>query len=152
MKVAIGADHAGFDEKEKLKDLLDELKIEFEDFGTYSLDSVDYPDFAKKVGEAVARRDFDEGILFCGSGIGISIAANKVHGVRCALVWNEETATLAREHNNANVIAIGSRTTPHGTIPNIVKAWFNAKFAGGRHQNRIDKIGEMENCQQENVS
>ena len=152
MKVAIGADHAGFDEKEKLKPLLDELKIDFEDFGTYSLDSVDYPDFAKKVGEAVARRDFDEGILFCGSGIGISIAANKVRGIRCALVWNEETATLAREHNNANVIAIGSRTTPHGTIPNIVKAWFNAKFAGGRHQNRIDKISEMENCQRENVS
>lgn len=146
MKVAIGADHAGFDEKEKLKPLLDELGIEFEDFGTYSLDSVDYPDFAKKVGEAVAKGEFDEGILFCGSGIGISIAANKVKGVRCALVWNEETATLAREHNNANVMAIGARTTPRGTIPNIIKAWFNAKFLGGRHQNRIDKISEIENC------
>jgi ribose 5-phosphate isomerase B len=146
MKAAIGSDHAGFDEKEKLKPLLDELGIEFEDFGTYSLDSVDYPDFAKKVGEAVAKGDFDEGILFCGSGIGISIAANKVRGVRCALVWNEETATLAREHNNANVIAIGARTTQNGTIPAIIKAWFNAKFAGGRHQNRIDKISEIEDC------
>jgi ribose 5-phosphate isomerase B len=146
MKIAIGADHAGFDEKEKLKSLLNELSIEFEDFGTYSLDSVDYPDFAKKVGEAVAKGDFEQGILLCGSGIGVSIAANKVHGVRCALVWDEETAKLAREHNNANVIAIGARTTPHGTIPNIIKAWFNAKFAGGRHQNRIDKISEIENC------
>jgi ribose 5-phosphate isomerase B len=144
MKVAIGADHAGFVEKEKLKPLLNELSIEFEDFGTYSLDSVDYPDFAKKVGEAVAIGDFDEGILFCGSGIGISIAANKVKGVRCALVWNEETAALAREHNNANVIAIGAKTTPNGTIPNIIKAWFKAKFEGGRHQNRIDKISEIE--------
>ena len=146
MKAAIGADHAGFDEKEKLKPLLDELGIEFEDFGTYSLDSVDYPDFARKVGEAVAKGDFDQGILFCGSGIGISIAANKVKGVRCALVWNEETATLAREHNNANVIAVGARTSPNGTIPAIIKAWFSAKFLGGRHQNRIDKISEIENC------
>ncbi len=146
MKVAIGSDHAGFDEKEKLKPLLDELGIEFEDFGTYSLDSVDYPDFAEKVGEAVAKGDFDQGILLCGSGIGISIAANKVLGVRCALVWNEETATLAREHNNANVIAIGARTTPNSTIPAIIKAWFNAKFLGGRHQNRIDKISGIENC------
>jgi ribose 5-phosphate isomerase B len=144
MKVAIGADHAGFDEKEKTKLLLDELGIEFEDFGTYSLDSVDYPEFARKVGEAVADGKFDDGILFCGSGIGISIAANKVRGIRCALVWNEETATLARQHNNANIIAIGAKTTPPGTIPNIIKAWFNAEFAGGRHQTRITKISEME--------
>lgn len=142
MKVAIGADHAGFEEKENIKKTLDELGIEYVDLGTNSLDSVDYPNFGKAVGEAVAKGEAEQGIVVCGSGIGISIAANKVHGVRAALVWNEETAQLARQHNDANVLAIGARTTPAGTIPNIVKAWFNAKFEGGRHQRRVDLIEE----------
>jgi ribose 5-phosphate isomerase B len=144
MKVAIAADHAGFEEKENIKATLDDLGIEFIDLGTHSLDSVDYPDFGRAVGEAVAEGKVDSGILFCGSGIGISIAANKVKGIRAALAWNEETAKLARQHNNANILAIGSRTTPKGTIPAIVKAWFDAKFEGGRHQGRIDKIEGIE--------
>ncbi len=144
-KVAIGADHAGFEEKEKLKKQLDKLGIDYEDFGTYSEESVDYPDFAEKVGEAVARGEVEQGILLCGSGIGISIAANKIDGVRSALAWNAETARLARQHNNANVLSIGARTTPHGEIPKIVEAWFKAEFEGGRHSRRVDKITKLEN-------
>ena len=146
MKIAIGSDHAGYEEKENIKQTLDELGIEYIDLGTNSLDSVDYPDFGKAVGEAVAQGEAEQGIVVCGSGIGVSIAANKVKGIRAALAWNEETATLARQHNDANVLAIGARTTPPGTIPNIVKAWFNAKFEGGRHQRRVDEISEMEKC------
>lgn len=144
MKVAIGADHAGYEEKENIKKTLDELGVEYVDLGTNSTESVDYPDFGKAVGEAVAKGEAEQGIVVCGSGIGISIAANKVKGIRAALAWNEETAQLARQHNDANVLAIGARTTPQGTIPNIVKAWFNAKFEGGRHQRRVDEISEIE--------
>ena len=144
MKVAIGSDHAGFEEKENIKKTLNEIGVEFIDLGTHSLDSVDYPDYGKAVGEAVSRGEAEQGIVVCGSGIGISIAANKVKGIRAALAWNPETASLARQHNDANVLAIGARTTPKGTIPDIVKAWFAAKFEGGRHQRRIDEISEME--------
>lgn len=145
MKVAIASDHAGFEAKEELKPLLSELGVEVEDMGTISGDSVDYPDYAKKVGEAVAHKEVDQGLLICGSGIGMVIAANKVHGVRAALAWSVETARLAREHNDANVLAIGSRTTSKEEIPKIVRAWFDAKFAGGRHETRIEKIRELEN-------
>lgn len=145
MKVAIGADHAGFEEKEKLKKTLDELGVEYEDLGTNSLDSVDYPDFGARVGRAVASGEADEGIVVCGSGIGINIAANKIHGVRAAQAWNEETARLAREHNDANVLSIGARVIPEEEIPKIVKAWFGAKFEGGRHAKRVEKITELEN-------
>ena len=144
MKVAIGADHAGYEEKENIKKTLDELGVEYVDLGTNSTESVDYPDFGKAVGEAVAKGEAEQGIVVCGSGIGISIAANKVKGIRAALAWNEETAQLARQHNDANVLAIGARTTPKDTIPNIVKAWFNAKFEGGRHAKRVEKISELE--------
>ena len=144
MKVALGADHAGYEEKERLKPVLNELGIEFEDFGAVSTDSVDYPDFAAKVARKVADGEFDQGLLVCGSGTGMAIAANKVHGVRAAVAWNEETARLAREHNDANVLSIGARTTPESEIPKIVRAWFETKFAGGRHQRRIEKISELE--------
>jgi len=144
MKIAIGADHAGFEEKEKLKKTLDEIGIEYEDLGTCSLDSVDYPDFGAKVGRAVASGDFEQGIIVCGSGIGIAIAANKIHGVRAAQAWNAETARLARQHNDANVLSIGARVIPEGEIPKIVKAWFGAKFEGGRHKGRVEKITELE--------
>ena len=144
MKIALGADHAGFEEKEKLKKTLDELGVEYEDLGTNSLDSVDYPDYAAKVGRAVASGEVDEGIVVCGSGIGIAIAANKIHGVRAAQAWNEETARLAREHNDANVLSIGARVIPEEEIPKIVKAWFDAKFEGGRHVGRVEKIMELE--------
>jgi ribose 5-phosphate isomerase B len=144
MKVALGADHAGYEEKERLKPVLKELGIEFEDFGAVSTDSVDYPDFAAKVARKVADGEFDQGLLVCGSGTGMAIAANKVHGVRAAVAWNEETARLAREHNDANVLAVGARTTPENEIPKIVRAWFETKFAGGRHQRRVEKISELE--------
>ena len=144
MKVALGADHAGYEEKERLKPVLKELGIEFEDFGAVSTDSVDYPDFAAKVARKVADGEFDQGLLVCGSGTGMAIAANKVHGVRAAVAWNEETARLAREHNDANVLSLGARTTPESEIPKIVRAWFETKFAGGRHQRRVEKISELE--------
>lgn len=144
MKVAIGADHAGFEAKEKIKKILEEIGVDYEDLGTGSLDSVDYPDFGASVGRAVAGGRADEGIVVCGSGIGIAIAANKIRGVRAAQVWNAETARLAREHNDANVLSIGARVTPEEDIPKIVRAWFDARFEGGRHQKRIDKISLLE--------
>ena len=144
MKIAIGADHAGFEEKEKLKKTLDALGVEYEDLGTNSTESVDYPDFGARVGRAVASGEFEQGIIVCGSGIGIAMAANKIDGVRAAQAWNEETARLAREHNDANVLSIGARVIAEEEIPKIVKAWFNAKFEGGRHAKRIEKITELE--------
>ena len=143
-KIALAADHAGFEEKENIKKTLDELGVEYDDMGTDSADSVDYPDYARKVGEAVSRGEYDQGLLVCGSGTGMAIAANKVRGVRAAVAWNEETASLARRHNNANVLAVGARTTPEGDIPNILKAWFSSDFEGGRHGNRVDKISAIE--------
>ena len=144
MKIAIGADHAGFEAKEKIKKTLDEIGVEYEDLGTNSLESVDYPDYGAKVGKAVASGEVEEGIVVCGSGIGIAIAANKVRGVRAAQAWNEETARLARQHNDANVLSIGARVIPEEEIPRIVRAWFGAKFEGGRHAKRVEKIGEIE--------
>ncbi len=144
MKIAIAADHAGFEEKEKLKPFLDELGVEYNDLGTNSCDSVDYPDYAKKVGEAVAKGEAEEGILFCGSGTGMAISANKIHGIRAAVAWNPDIARLAREHNNANVLALPARFTSDDEAKNIVKAWFEAKFEGGRHERRVEKISELE--------
>ena len=143
-KIALGADHAGFEEKEKLKKTLDELGVEYEDVGTFSTDSVDYPDFAQKVGEKVESGEAEQGILVCGSGIGVAIAANKMHGIRAAQAWNEETARLARQHNNANVLTIGARVIAEEEIPKIVKAWFSADFEGGRHEKRVEKIMDLE--------
>ncbi|MDQ3685555.1 MAG: RpiB/LacA/LacB family sugar-phosphate isomerase, partial [Acidobacteriota bacterium] len=111
MKIALASDHAGYAEKERLKPLLEELGIEFEDLGSVSEESVDYPDYARKVAERVAHGEAEQGLLVCGSGTGMAIAANKVPGVRAAVAWTEETARLARQHNDANVLAIGARTT-----------------------------------------
>ena len=144
MKIAIASDHAGFSAKEELKPLLTQLGIEFIDLGTTSEDSVDYPDYAKKVGEQVARGDVEQGVLVCGSGTGMAITANKVPGVRAAVAWSEEIAKLARQHNDANVLAIGSRTTPKHEIPKIVSMWFNTAFEGGHHANRVEKITALE--------
>ena len=144
MKIAIASDHAGFEEKERLKPLLTELGIQFEDLGTDSEASVDYPDYARKVGDEVRSGHVEQGLLVCGSGTGMAIAANKVPGVRAAVAWNEETARLAREHNDANVLALGARTTPNDQIPGIVRAWFNARFDAGRHERRVEKITEIE--------
>lgn len=144
MKIALASDHAGFQEKEKLKPLLSSLGVEFEDLGTASEDSVDYPDYARTVAERVRKGEAEQGLLVCGSGTGMAMVANKVPGVRAAVAWSEETARLARQHNDANVLAIGARTTPEAEIPKIVKAWFESKFDGGRHAGRVAKIAEIE--------
>lgn len=140
MKIALASDHAGFSEKEKLKGLLSELGLDVADLGTGSEESVDYPDYARKVAEEVAVGRADQGVLVCGSGTGMAMTANKVPGVRAAVAWSEETARLARQHNDANVLAIGARTTPAEDIPKIVRAWFSSEFEGGRHADRVRKI------------
>jgi ribose 5-phosphate isomerase B len=144
MKVALASDHAGYAEKENLKPLLKDLGVEFEDLGTVSEESVDYPDYAARVAREVSRGEADQGLLVCGSGTGMAIAANKIPGVRAAVAWNEESARLARQHNDANVLPIGARTTPAEEIPKIVKAWFATSFDGGRHAKRVEKIRELE--------
>jgi ribose 5-phosphate isomerase B len=144
MKIALASDHAGFEEKERLKPLLKELGIEFEDLGSVSEESVDYPDYARKVADEVSHGRVDQGLLVCGSGTGMAIAANKVPGVRAAVAWSAETAQLARQHNDANVLAVGSRTKALDDIPTIVRAWFAAEFDAGRHTRRVEKIKEIE--------
>src|ERR1043166_8008798 len=144
MKIALASDHAGYAEKERLKTVLADLGVEFADLGPASEASVDYPDYARKVAEQVADGRVEQGLLVCGSGTGMAITANKVHGVRAAVAWSEETARLAREHNDANVLAIGARTTPVDDIPKIVRPWFSTDFAGGRHAAREAKISEVE--------
>jgi ribose 5-phosphate isomerase B len=144
MKIALASDHAGYSEKEKLKSLLQELGIDFADLGTVSEQSVDYPDYAAKVAEQVAHGDVDQGLLVCASGTGMAMTANKVPGVRAAVAWSEQTARLARQHNDANVLAIGAHTTPPQDIPKIVRAWFDSQFEGGRHNQRVAKIIALE--------
>lgn len=139
-KIALGSDHAGFKTKEMIKTVLDQMSIPYEDMGTNSTESCDYPDYAHAVGNAVANNQDQLGILACGSGIGVCIAANKVKGVRAALVFNEEMAKLSKQHNNANVLCVGERTTDAKAIPGIVKAWLATEFEGGRHQKRVEKI------------
>ena len=147
MKIALASDHAGYAEKERLKPLLSELGVEYEDLGAVSEESVDYPDYALRVAESVARGSVEQGLLVCGSGTGMAIAANKVQGVRAAVAWSEETARLARRHNDANVLAIGARTTPEDDIPRIIRAWFETNFDGGRHAARVEKIKQIEQSQ-----
>ena len=144
MRIALASDHAGYAEKERLKTVLTELGLDFDDLGTGSEESVDYPDYARKVAEQVADGKVEQGLLVCGSGTGMAITANKVPGVRAAVAWSEEIARLARQHNNANVLAIGARTTPPDDIPNIVRTWFSTEFEGGRHAARVDKISAVE--------
>ncbi len=143
-KVLIASDHAGLNGKEAIKKTLEEMGVKYEDLGTNSPDSVDYPDYAERVAKGVASGEADRGILVCGSGIGMEIAANKVPGVRAALAWNEETARLARQHNDANIVAVGERTTPEEIIDKIVRAFLTTDFEGGRHERRIEKIAKLE--------
>ena len=143
-KIALGADHAGFEEKEKIKKTLDDLGVEYTDMGTSTADSVDYPDYAKRVADSVSSGEFEQGLLVCGSGTGMAIAANKVHGVRAAVAWNEDIARLAREHNNANVLSLPARFSTPEEMDKIVRAWFAADFDGGRHERRVEKISEIE--------
>lgn len=142
--IAIGADHGGFELKEHIKKHLDELGLEYKDYGTYSEESVDYPDCAKPVCEAVMDGTADKGILICGTGIGISIAANKHKGIRAALCGDVYSAKMTKVHNNANVICLGGRVTGRELAFMIVDAWLNAEYEGGRHQARIDKIHAIE--------
>lgn len=144
MKIAIAADHAGYEEKEKIKKTLDSIGADYTDMGTDSTVSVDYPDFARKVGEAVADGAYDRGILVCGSGTGMAIAANKVPGIRAAVAWNEEIAKLSRQHNNANVLSLAARYIPDEEQEKIVKAWLETDFEGGRHERRVEKIEQIE--------
>jgi ribose 5-phosphate isomerase B len=138
--VILGSDHAGFSLKEKLKATLDRLGVPWEDAGTTSEDSVDYPDFGHRVAEAVSSGSFSRGILVCGTGIGVSITANRHPGVRAALVCDENTARLSREHNDANILALGGRTTDPALADRILETWLNTPFAGGRHGRRVAKI------------
>ena len=144
MRVAIGSDHAGFDLKGQLCTLLDELRIEYRDFGTYSADRVDYPDFIAPVARAVARGDYELGIVLGGSGTGEAIVANKVRGIRCVEAADPVVARLGREHNDANVLAIGARITGIEVARACVREFLSAEFQGGRHVPRIEKIHRIE--------
>jgi ribose 5-phosphate isomerase B len=140
MKIALGSDHAGFDYKERIKALLQSEGHEVRDFGTHSDEPVDYPAFIRPAAEAVARGECERGIVLGGSGNGEAIVANKVRGVRCALCWSLDTARWAREHNDANVLAIGQRTIPAELALEIVRVWLATPFAGGRHTARVQQI------------
>ena len=140
MKIAVASDHGGFALKEKVKEHLIERGFDVEDLGTHSEESVDYPVYGKACGEAVASGKADLGVVVCGTGIGISIAANKVKGIRCGLCTSVEMAHLTKQHNNANILALGGRTTEPELALKIVDEWLDTEFEGGRHQKRIDML------------
>ena len=144
MKVALGVDHAGFVYKKELETVLRALGHAVLDLGTSSEASCDYPDFAEKVARAVASGQADRGVLVCGTGIGMSIAANKIAGIRAAVVTDDQTAELSRRHNDANIFCAGARILPVVKIAEALKVWLQTGFEGGRHQARIEKIGQLE--------
>jgi len=144
MKIGIGSDHGGVDLKQVVADYLASRGVEVVDYGTDTADSVDYPDFGEKVAEAVASGEVNAGVVLCGTGIGISIAANKVPGIRAALVTDPFMARMAKEHNDANVLALGGRVISPESARQMVGAWLDATFEGGRHQRRLDKITQIE--------
>ncbi|AXK49384.1 ribose 5-phosphate isomerase B [Aliarcobacter trophiarum LMG 25534] len=149
MRYYIGADHAGIDIKAFVKELFEERGHEVVDLGPFSKDRVDYPDFAQKVCKKVLEDTGSFGILICGSGLGMSMAANKFEGIRAALCHNEYSARMARKHNDANVLCLGERVSGQGMIESIIKAWDKAEFEGGRHTQRVEKInalGKMGSC------
>lgn len=142
--IVIGCDHGGFELKQVLMEYLKSIGKEVVDCGTYDTLSVDYPDIAEKTCKELLSGNYEFGILICGTGIGISIAANKIDGIRCALVSNEYSAEMTRRHNNANVLAFGGRVTGSELAISILKAYMNAEFEGGRHENRVNKIHALE--------
>ncbi|MCM3602092.1 ribose 5-phosphate isomerase B [Robertmurraya korlensis] len=144
MKVAIASDHGGVNIREEIKSLMDEIGIQYDDFGCECDTSVDYPDFALPVAQKVANGEYDRGILICGTGIGMSIAANKVNGIRCALVHDVFSAKATRQHNDSNMLAMGERVIGPGLAREIALAWLETEFEGGRHANRIGKISDYE--------
>lgn len=145
MKLAIASDHGGFHLKKAILRLLDSRKIEYVDLGVASEDSVDYPDYAAQVAQRVAAGQADGGILLCGTGIGMAITANKFKGIRAAVVTDPYTAQMSKEHNDSNVIALGGRVLDEPKAEATVQAWLDAKFQAGRHERRLEKIGEIEN-------
>ena len=144
MKIAIGCDHGGIVLKDAVTSTLEALGAEVVDLGTNSLDSVDYPTYGLKVAETVASGQCDAGVIMCGTGIGISISANKVPGIRCAVVTNTYMAKLTKNHNNANIISLGGRVITPEEAKDIVTAWYTAEYEGGRHQRRLDMITDIE--------
>jgi ribose 5-phosphate isomerase B len=140
MKISIGADHAGFSVKEEIRQYLELKKYNIIDKGAFSEESVDYPEFGHSVGNSVQTGESDIGIVVCGSGIGISMAANKIEGIRAALCTSPEHAKMSRLHNDANVLALGARMTDYDLIIQIIDTWLNTKFEGGRHSRRVNKI------------
>ncbi|MGI6114564.1 ribose 5-phosphate isomerase B [Luoshenia tenuis] len=142
--IALGSDHAGFPLKEVVRKYLEEQQIPFKDYGCFNTDSVDYPDQALKVAQAIVAGEADRGILICGTGIGISISANKVPGIRAALCGDVYSAKYTRLHNDANILAMGDRVLGEGLALEIVKTFLETKFEGGRHQRRVDKIAQIE--------
>jgi len=144
MKIAVGADHAGYQLKDQIKQHLQQQGMDVSDEGTSSPESVDYPDYARAVAHDVSQKRADLGILVCGSGIGMAIAANKVDGIRAANVTSEVEAQLSREHNNANILTLGARILQPDEAMRIVDAWLAAQFAGGRHERRVEKIAAIE--------
>lgn len=141
MKIAIGADHAGFEYKGLLKKHLEKSGHEITDFGTHGTQSVDYPDFAHPVSSAVENKEFDLGVLICGSANGVAITANKRQGIRAAICWTEEIASLARQHNNANIVCIPARFVSSDLAEKITDKFLSTLFEGGRHETRVNKIG-----------
>ncbi len=144
MRLAIGSDHAGYDLKAEVIELFDELGVEYKDMGTYVNESVDYPDFAHRVAHAVSTGEYEKGILICGTGIGMSIAANKIKGIRAALCHDVFSARVTRQHNNSNVLTIGARVIGSDLAIEIIKTWLGADFEGGRHARRVNKITAIE--------
>ncbi|GAA2938950.1 ribose 5-phosphate isomerase B [Enterococcus raffinosus] len=144
MRIAIGSDHVGFELKPMISDYLEELGHEVKDFGSYSTERTDYPIYGKRVAEEVSSGSFDLGILICGTGVGISITANKVTGIRAVVCSEPYSAKLSREHNNTNILAFGSRVVGSELAKMIVKEWLETSFEGGRHQNRVKMISTIE--------
>lgn len=149
MKIAVGSDHAAFEFKREILSHLDELGVEYEDFGTYSAERADYPVFGEIVARKVASREFDKGMLFCGTGVGISISANKVKGIRAVVCSEPYSARLSRMHNDSNILCLGARVVGPDLAKFIVDEWLKAEFEGGRHQGRIDLITKIEQTQEE---
>jgi ribose 5-phosphate isomerase B len=148
MRIAIGCDHRGLETKQAVTKCLEELGFYYRDFGTYSSESVDYPDIAHEVGKAVAQGDFEYGVLICGTGIGMSIAANKIRGIRAALCNNVLMAQKSRQHNDANILCLGADVMDSDLTRDIVRAYLAATFEGNRHLRRVNKIKKLEESQQ----
>jgi ribose 5-phosphate isomerase B len=143
LKIALGSDHAGFQLKESLKRYLEGRDLKYTDFGVFNLDSSDYPEYAYKVANAIIQKDYDRGILICGTGIGMCMTANKIKGIRAALAYDIKTAQLSRLHNDANILCLGGRETKESQAMDIVDIWLNTSFEGGRHQRRLDLISKL---------